>query len=629
LELGRLKERLTADPNLVRVGQEFSTREILTKELFLIRTVNDGLNATCPIADRYEAPAHLGPDQRRALTHLITTPDRFTGLRGLAGTGKSTTLLELARVLRAEGWEPVFCAPTAAAVDVLRKDLKPMRQEPVTVAKLLSDGAVHHRIQSRSVLVVDEAGAIGLDDMTRLFELATLRQARVILSGDTGQHASVARGDALRIIEEYSNYRFVELTTIRRQKTAEFREVVQLAARKQTAQAFQKLEGLGAVMEDSTDGALYDQAAAAYLKAQRQVRSALLASPTWADIDAVTEKVRAALKAEGILTGEDRRLTAFDSLSWTLAQKKNPALYEVGHRLRFVRSTGKFAKGEMAEVIGAGGDTVQLRRVDGSEASVRPAQLGASVDVGQCRELQVAPGDWLLLQANAADARQRFINGEQVQVKRFTEGGTMELTDGRMLSADYRTFTHGYAVTSHSSQGRTVDEVLVVASSRSFAAVSQEQFYVSVSRARERIRVFTDDIETLRGRVTDSHQRKAALELAGLREQLASLGLRRSPETPRPEGSGPAENPRFRTIRYLRPMRITRLAAVQRIVHAAQDLIRRVAERVKPEKRPPESVTPIGPKINQTATTQRQNHLHRPSSHRFKPRQSRSRGISI
>ena len=40
--------------------------------------------------------------------------------------------------------------------------------------------------------------------MKRLFELAG--DARIVLSGDTGQHASVARGDALRILEEHSRF---------------------------------------------------------------------------------------------------------------------------------------------------------------------------------------------------------------------------------------------------------------------------------------------------------------------------------------------------------------------------------------------------------------------------------------
>ena len=82
-----------------------------------------------------------------------------------------------------------------------------------------------------------------------------------------------------------------------------------------------------------------------------------------------------------------------------------------------------------------------------------------------------------------------------------------------------------YAVTSHSSQSKTVDDVLLVASSRSFAAVNREQFYVSISRGRKHVQVFTDDAELLSRRVTDSHERKAAVELQGLRDDLAKLGL--------------------------------------------------------------------------------------------------------
>ena len=76
---------------------------------------------------------------------------------------------------------------------------------------------------------------------------------RVVLSGDTGQHASVTRGDALRILEQYSGYRFSELTTIRRQKPEAFRQIVELAAAKQTDKAFAKLLELGAVTEASND----------------------------------------------------------------------------------------------------------------------------------------------------------------------------------------------------------------------------------------------------------------------------------------------------------------------------------------------------------------------------------------
>jgi conjugative relaxase-like TrwC/TraI family protein len=584
LDLAQLKDKLAERSELVRVGEEFSTRGILTKELLLIRTVNAGLDTLSGITSHYKPPERLGPDQCHALAHVLTSGDRFTGFRGLAGTGKSTVLGELARVLDNEGFEPVFCAPTAAAADTLRKDNIPA----TTLARLLLTGSTQRALSRRSVIVLDEAGAVGLDDMVKLFDLAVSRGARVMLSGDTGQHASVARGDALRILEKYSSYRFSELTTIRRQKPAAFRQVVELAAAKQTDKAFAKLVELGAVTEMSTDdGQLYQRAADAYLSATKHGRSALLVSPTWAEIDAVTERVRETLKAEGIVGQDEQSLCVFDSFSWTTAQKKNANQYEPGQRLRFVRKTRDFDRGETVEVQAVIENSLSVRRPDGADVDFIPASCAASFDVGESRELKVAAGDWLLLQANHG---REFINGERVKVQAI-KGGRLTLTDGRVLPSAFNTFTHGYAVTSHSSQSKTVDAVLLVASSRSFAAVSREQFYVSISRGCERVYVFTDDAELLARRVTDSHERKAAVELQALRDDLARLGFvpgRKptvedstvgclSPEMTCPESG-------FRIARTMRVTRATRLSPVQRMANLVEEVRRRLGEVLRPSQ---------------------------------------------
>ncbi len=112
-----------------------------------------------------------------------------------------------------------------------------------------------------------------------------------------------------------------------------------------------------------------------------------------------------------------------------------------------------------------------------------------------------------------------------------------------------------------------MDEVLLVASSRSFSAVNREQFYVSISRGRERVHVFTDDPDLLARRVTVSNERKAAVELQGLREELAKLGfLPPPPPTEPPRGIVP---PHPRTMRPMRRTRATRLTPLQRLVQVA------------------------------------------------------------
>jgi hypothetical protein len=62
-----------------------------------------------------------------------------------------------------------------------------------------------------------------------------------------------------------------------------------------------------------------------------------------------------------------------------------------------------------------------------------------------------------------------------------------------VVAREFGHLAHGYAVTSHASQGKTVDRVIVGQAAESFPASDRRQFYVSVSRGRERAVVFTDD----------------------------------------------------------------------------------------------------------------------------------------
>ncbi|MGO8696341.1 MAG: MobF family relaxase, partial [Limisphaerales bacterium] len=502
VDLATLKAAVKRSPDLVKTERGFSTRQILATELDLIRTVNAGCDAVAPLHPGYRPADWLGEDQQRAIYHVLRTSDRITGLRGLAGSGKTTALHELVVACKEARVKPLFCAPTAAATDVLRKE----GFEAMTLQSLL---LTKPALSARKLVVLDEAGAVGMDDMKRLFDLA--RETRIVLSGDTGQHASVARGDALRILEHHSDLQSGQLTRIRRQRKVEYRRAVELAAQKRTVEAFAQLERMGAVAEFSGDK-LHSEAAQSYVKAWAQNRSALLVAPTWNEIEAVTEKVRAALKTSGRLAGEEKEFQVFDSLSWTEAQKRDARQYRPGLAIQFHRTAHGFDKDETVAVVAVENNSLKLRCPDGSEVLFQLGQgaaLSACFDVGEKRDLKVAAGDKLLLQSNW---QKKFVNGELVEVK-AVQGDSVVLADGRVIPENYRTFTHGYAVTSHAAQGKTVDEVLVVASARSLPAVHQEQFYVSISRGRERCQIFTDDAERLRLHVTHSSARLAAVEV--------------------------------------------------------------------------------------------------------------------
>jgi hypothetical protein len=82
-----------------------------------------------------------------------------------------------------------------------------------------------------------------------------------------------------------------------------------------------------------------------------------------------------------------------------------------------------------------------------------------------------------------------------------------------VVSKDYGNLTHGYCLTSYSSQSKGVDCVFVAESSESFRAAGREQFYVSASRFKEALTIYTDDKRELLNAVSKSSQRPSATDL--------------------------------------------------------------------------------------------------------------------
>ena len=119
-------------------------------------------------------------------------------------------------------------------------------------------------------------------------------------------------------------------------------------------------------------------------------------------------------------------------------------------------------------------------------------------------------------------------NGELVTVKCFRRGGGLVVEDGsgrtKTLTQDQRLLNRGYAVTSYASQGKTVDTVLF-ADAASRAASNDQQWYVTISRGRKRVIVFTTDKEALRLAAHRAGARPLALEVS----PLPSSTSRRAP----------------------------------------------------------------------------------------------------
>ncbi len=128
----------------------------------------------------------------------------------------------------------------------------------------------------------------------------------------------------------------------------------------------------------------------------------------------------------------------------------------------------------------------------------------------------MAEGDRLRITGNGwtTDKKHRLDNGAQYTVAGFEKDGSIRLTNGWFIAPDFGHLSHGYVSTSHASQGKTVDRVLIAMGHESLPAVSAEQFYVSVSRGREQATIYTGVAPAvLREAIQKADTRKSATEL--------------------------------------------------------------------------------------------------------------------
>jgi conjugative relaxase-like TrwC/TraI family protein len=504
IDHSELKGTLTLQESsgaILRDRNEIATVSSLQREREMVDFVNRGIGRCERLGagDQFVGSDRLKPEQKHAVAFVLDSRDRAVNIRGAAGTGKTSALQELRRGLIEANRKILAVAPTMSAVEELQKV---GFSDALTVERLLQDKQTQSTIRG-SVVILDEAGMVSGRQMHGLLKLAEQQSARIVFSGDTKQIQSVEAGDALRVLENESRLKSTSLTQVQRQTTADYRDAIQELRRDPEA-GFEKLDRIGAVREVGWA----DRAqAVAQAYAESKGRDVLVVCATHDEIDRVTEAIRASRTQNGDL-GESLQVPRDVSLNWTAAQKSDYRNYRAGQRLTFHRTVRGITKNETLDVVRAERNAIVARNYRGEERTLT-AKQSKSFEVYERRTIEVAAGDKLLLTANRRDANFRATNGEIVTVSRVDKDGTIRLDDGRDLPANYNQFTHGYAVTAHRSQGKSVDSVII-----SGDGMQKELFYVAASRGWRSVQVITSDRELLRDSVARSTARQSASELA-------------------------------------------------------------------------------------------------------------------
>lgn len=474
-----LRQALEKHPDVIRREGVMTLRAIRREEDATVQRVRAGRNQRFVLGDAAHLPASLTPGQRRAARTILGSRDFMSVLIGDAGTGKTTVLTAIEGVhLAAGGQRFVALAPTTRAREAM---VNSGFEGADTVQRFLVSEPLQAQAAGRVVLV-DEAGLLSTQQLDQLTKIAHDRRARVLLVGDTKQHYSVQRGDALRNVIAHSGTPVVRLAEVLRQRNEADRRFSRLLASGAVAEAFVFADRRGLIREAPDDETLFASAAEHYAGNRAQGIETLVVIPFWEEIERFNAHVRPALRQAGLLGEVEVMREAVKPLTWTEEQKVHWDQYQLGDRLLFARDTRSFKRGVAAEVIAIYPDGLQVRGPKGHEAKITRKQRTA-FDVGRIQTLAVAAGDRLLIRGREDDAG--FINGDFKEVAHVEPAANrIVLTDGHEFPPDFAAWTYGHALTSYRSQGSTSEESILVLGEVAGRSLARRQFYVGNTRYR-------------------------------------------------------------------------------------------------------------------------------------------------
>lgn len=501
------------DPSgeLVTTGVEglWTTRETVNQERTLLDMVRAERGTQRPalngdpllqVTGRLEERSFTG-GQLEAVRVGLTTSDRFAGVHGSAGSGKSTALDALRTEFETRGLVVRGLAPSAQAAKELQARAG------------ISSSTLASWLRTRTpetlggtVYILDEAGMVSTREMLAFAERVKREDARAVLVGDYRQLPPVEAGAPFRALV-HDGMSTATLTEVKRQSAQDLREVVQAYARGE-AQRGAQLASAHFHHVDGPPGQAADLASAAsrdYLARPPEVRDRTLVLGASNDVRrAANEEIRQGLREEGVL-GQELQVRTLHRVEMTREEARQAHNYGLG---RVVVPRRDYQERGVSSPVRRGSEYT-VREVRDDRVTLEPHGGGELVEWdptvaskwNQYREgrTPLAEGDRVIWRENSRELgvvngdRATVVHVEDHQVRVRLDRSHQEVTIGEDLGAR---LDHSYATTVHAAQGATMDHVVIVGELGQLA--TSEQAYVALSRARESAIVYTRDPERLR-----------------------------------------------------------------------------------------------------------------------------------
>lgn len=536
-------------------GRSFTTPETIAQERANVAHVMRGQNTLEPMMTAQQATAQAGtraflnPAQRQVIEEVLTSRDRIHGLQGLAGSGKTTTLAAIRVGAEKSGYKVEGFAPSSKAAGALRE--AGIRANTLQSFLVRAKDKTAADPVERHLYMLDESSLASTKQM-RAFLDKVKPQDRVLVIGDTGQHQGVDAGRPFEQMQD-AGMRTSRLDQIMRQKDPGLLRAVEHLAKKETEIGVKMLADQGRIVQIA-DPIERIQAIAKDYAARPD--NTIIVSPDNRSRQEINQAVRVELQTNGTLAKEGQTLNTLAHRSdMTGADREWAARYHAGDVLKY--TTGSKAeglqRGSYATVLStnAKDNTVTVQRADGQSVTYDPKRLkGVNAYAETSREfatgerVQFTTTDKTLGVSNRDLGTVTKIEPNQITIR-------MDGKEERSVSFDptkMRHLDHGYAVTSHSSQGLTERKVIAnIDTEAARALINTRLGYVAFSRPSDDLRIYTNDAESLGKRLATDISKTAAVDFRQKTHRVAEP--HRRAESPKPTTEKIEPQPRQNHIR--------------------------------------------------------------------------------
>ncbi len=503
-------------------ARQITTDRMMGMEKEIIQTMRAGQGEAEPILSHLaasqvaESHPRFNRGQQAAIEQVLTAADRIQAIQGYAGVGKSEALLAIRDGAQSAGYAVEGFAPTSRAAEQLRE----AGISAATLQGFLARGGNEQSASepsSRHLYLLDES-SLASTRQIRDFLNKIGSQDRVLLVGDIRQHQAVDAGKPFEQLQQ-AGMQTAQLDQIVRQKDPALLCAVERLARADVAAGIEMLREQGRIVE-IPDRAQRIEAIAKEFACNPE--RTLVVSPDNASRREINEAAHGELQRCGVIARNDHAVKVLVPHSeLTGADRAWASRYEVGDVLRYHRGSMELGirAGSYSQVVSTNPreNEITVRKPDGSEVAYNPERL-RGIDAYSEAERRFSVGD--RIQFTAPQQELHVANRALGTIEQIGPDGSMSarMDSGRTVSFDpqlTRHFDHGYAVTSHSSQGLTADRVLVHVDHAAHPDLVNSRFaYVAVSRASFEARIFTDDATRLPARLSTEIDKTAALDFS-------------------------------------------------------------------------------------------------------------------